>query len=103
MSIDTIVNQVKSATDFQLNRRLLRERIQNDLHVPYSGGLFKITPDLIAFVNSWDTEIIYLEDIYKNPIELNREDFLTTIKDHYQRIMNRWHQEFNELKKIRKC
>lgn len=103
MSIETIVNQVKSATDFQVNRRLLRERIQNDLHVPYAGGLFKITPDLIAFVNSWNTEIIYLEDIYENPIELNREDFLTIIKDHYQRIMNRWHQEFNELKKIRKC
>lgn len=103
MSIETIVNQVKSATDFQVNRRLLRDRIQNDLHVPYSGGLFKITPDLIAFVNSWDTETIFLEDIYENPIELNRKDFLTTIKDHYQRIMNRWHQEFNELKKIRKC
>lgn len=102
MSIETILEQVKTATDWQTNKRLLKERIQTDLMLPHSGGLFKITPDLIAFVNSWDSEIIYLEDVYENPIEVNRQDFLTSIKDHYQRVMNRWHQEYNELRKIRK-
>jgi hypothetical protein len=102
MSIETILEQVKTATDWQTNKRLLRDRIQTDLQLPFSGGLFKITPDLIAFLNSWDSETIYLEDIYENPVEVNRTEFLYQAKEHYQRVMNRWHQEYNELRKIRK-
>lgn len=102
MSIENILEQVKTATDWQTNKRLLHERVQTDLHIPYNGGLFKITPDIIAFLNSWDSEKIYLVDVYENPIEINREEFLTLSKDHYQRVMNSWHMEYNELRSIRK-
>jgi hypothetical protein len=102
MTIENIVKQVKSATDWQINKRLLRERVQTDLLLPHGGGLFKITPDFIAFLNSWESETIYLEDTYQNPIEVNRQELLYEAKEHYQRVMNRWHQEHEELRKIRR-
>ena len=47
-------------------------------------------------------EILYLEDTYNNPIEVDRLGLLITAREHYQQVMNRWHQEHAELKRLRK-
>ena len=100
--INQITQQVKQATDYQINREILREKIQTDLHVPYRGGMFYITTDLLAFLATWHTNELYLEDTYHNPIEIDRQELLTLAREHYQKTMNRWHQEHAELKRIRK-
>ena len=100
--IEDLVAQVRQATHYQTNKNMLRERIQTDLHVPYNNGLFKITPDLLAFVATWPLDTLYLEDTYQNPIEVDRQIFLVTAQQHYQTVMNTWHQQHEELKKIRK-
>jgi hypothetical protein len=53
-------------------------------------------------VQTWPVDELYLEDIYQNPILINRQVFLITAQQHYQTVMNRWHQAHAELKKIRK-
>jgi len=100
--IDQIVNQIKLATDFQTNKRILRERILTDLHMPYNNGMFKITPELLAFVTTWPDQVLYLEDTYQNPIQIQRQEFLMKAQAHYQQAMNEWHQQHEELKRIRK-
>ena len=45
---------------------------------------------------------IYLEDVYENPVQVDRQVFLVTAQQHYQTVMNQWHHEYEELKKIRK-
>jgi predicted lipid-binding transport protein (Tim44 family) len=45
---------------------------------------------------------IYLEDVYQNPVQIDKQIFLVTAQQHYQQVMNRWHNEHEELKKIRK-
>lgn len=102
--INNIVNEIQQATDFQINKQILREKIQTDLHFAENGGLFKITPELLAFVASWPAEVdqMFLEDTYGNPIEISRQTFLVRAQQHYQMVMNRWHQQYAELKKIRK-
>lgn len=100
--INQLVNEIKLSTDFQLNKKILREKIQTDLHMAQSGGLFKITPELIAFVETWPTDEIYLEDVYQNPILIDRQNFLVTARQHYQQVMNRWHNEYEQIRKIRK-
>lgn len=97
-----IVNEIKLATDFQLNKKILKEKIQTDLHLTHNGGMFKITPELLAFVQTWPIDELYLEDIYENPIAVDRKTFLIAAQQHYQKVMNRWHQTHAELKKIRK-
>lgn len=101
-TVEQIVEQVKVATDFQTNKRILRERILTDLHLPYNNGLFKITPEMLAFVSTWPLEVLYLEDVYQNPIEIDKQVFLVKAQQHYHSVMNEWHQQHEELKRIRK-
>ncbi len=101
-TVEQIVEQVKVATDFQINKRILRERILTDLHMPFNNGMFKLTPDLLAFVSTWPLEVLYLEDTYQNPIEIDKQVFLVKAQQHYHSVMNEWHQQHEELKRIRK-
>lgn len=100
--IEKITEQIRLATDYQINKRILREKIQTDLHVPYNGGLFKVSPELIAFLNSWDSDELFLEDTYQNPIKINRTEFLTVCKQQYQMVMNTWHIQHEEIRRARK-
>jgi len=97
-----IVNQIRQATDYHLNAEILRERILTKMHITHNGGMFRVTPELLAFVKTWPTDILYLEDVFHNPIEVDRQVFLVTAQQHYQEVMNEWHQQHAELKRIRK-
>ena len=101
--IENLVAEVRQATDFQINKRLLREKAQTDLHFPFNGGLFKVTPELLAFVATWPTDWLYLEDTYQNPIEIDKQVFLVKAQQHYQMVMNDWHDQYAKLKQIRKA
>lgn len=100
--LEQLVKQIKLSTDYQINRIKLREKIQTDLHVAYNQGLFKITIDLLSFLATWPEEELFLEDVYENPIKINRIEFLELARQHYHSIMNEWHIQHNELSKIRK-
>ena len=100
--INQLVEQVRLATDYQINKQILREKILTDLHVAHNGGLFFVTTDLIGFLTTWPDDTVYLEDTYHNPVEVDRIELLTLCREHYQKVMNRWNQEHNELKQIRK-
>ena len=100
--LEKITEQIRLATDYQINKRILREKILTDLHVPYNGGLFKVTPELIAFLHSWTSGELFLEDTYQNPIKINREEFLTLCKQQYQLVMNSWHIQHEEIRRARK-
>ena len=101
--IEKLTAEIKRATDYQVNKRILREKIQTDLHMPFNGGLFKVTQELMAFVATWPAPQIFLEDTYGNPIEItDTKLFLVRAQQHYQQVMNTWHQEHAELRKLRK-
>ena len=102
--LEKLTAEIRRATDYQINKQILREKILTDLHVPYNGGLFKVTPEIIVFANLQTlNENFYLEDVYQNPIHIvSPKEFATLCMEHYQKIMNRWHQEHNELKQLRK-
>ena len=100
--IDQLVTEIRLATDYQINKRILREKIQTDLQVTHNGGLFKVSPELIAFLNSWDSDELFLEDTYQNPIKVNRTELLSLCKQHYQMVMNTWHIQHEEIKRARK-
>jgi hypothetical protein len=100
--INELVDQIRQSTDYQINRRILREKIRTDLHVTYNNGLFLITTDLIAFLATWPSDELYLEDTYNNPIKILRQEFLTKCQQHYQIVMNEWHIQHEQLKRTRK-
>jgi hypothetical protein len=100
------VDQIKSLTNQSFDREnarlALRERIQAELIMTANGGMFKITPELLAFVKTWPVEELYLEDVHGNPVLLDRQVFLVQAQQHYQSVMNAWHNEYQELQQIRK-
>ena len=102
--INELVNQVRQATDYQINKRILQEKIQTDLHFTHNGGLFKADPAQYTFVIMWqgDPDAIFLTDTYNNPIKIDRKEFVRQFTEHYQKVMNRWHQQHAELRKLRK-
>lgn len=101
--INQIVTQVKQATKYQANKRTLKESIVAELHMPFNGGLFYITPALLAFVATWpDGPTLFIEDSYENPIEVDKQVFLVKAQQHYYAAMNSWHQQSEELKNARK-
>jgi len=100
--INQTVEQIRLATDYQINKEILREKVMIDLHVPYNGGLFFVTRDLLSFLATWPDDVLYIEDTYHNPIEVKRKDLLTLCREHYHKVLNRWHHEHAELKRIRK-
>jgi hypothetical protein len=103
-NLENLVNQTRLATDYAKNKTLLREKIQTDLHFTYNGGLFRADPAQYTFVILWqgDLDALFLEDTYGNPIKIEQKEFVKLSTEHYQRVMNRWHQEHAELKRIRK-
>jgi hypothetical protein len=101
-TLEEIVTQIKQSTDFQINKRILKEKIAADLHMTYNQGLFKITPEIISFVSVWPSDDLFLEDTYQNPIKIVKQDFLTKAIDHYHTQMNLWHQHYEQLRQIRK-
>ena len=101
-NIETLVAEIRQSTDYQANKRTLREKVQTDLHFTHNGGLFKVTPELLAFVKTWPVDELYLEDVYENPIKIDRQTFLITAQQHYQTVMNTWHQQHEELKTKRR-
>jgi len=97
-----LVETVKQATDYQINRRILREKILTELHVTYNGGMFLVTRDLMSFLSTWPDNRLFIEDIYETPIEVDRNELLSQCQQRYQAVMNSWHQQHAELRKIRK-
>lgn len=100
--LDQTIQEIKKSTDYQVNKRILHEKIQTDLHITYNNGLFKVTPELIAFLNSWDDAEIILEDTYNNPIVVKLFEFKELCKQHYYKVMNRWCILHEQLKRERK-
>jgi hypothetical protein len=100
--IENLISTIRQATDYQTNRRILKEKIQTELHITYNGGMFLVTRDLLSFLATWPDNKLFLEDIYENPIEIDREGFLSQCRQRYHAVMNHWHQQHADLRKIRK-
>lgn len=102
MDISNLKNISDAAFNHALYRKTLRERIQAELVITQDGGMFKVTPELINFLKDWPIDEMYLEDMHGNPIKVDKQVFLIRAQQHYHTVMNAWHNEFEQSKKIRK-
>lgn len=101
-TVKIIVDKLKQATDFKINTKILKEKIAVDLCITHNGGLFQITPSLIAFLNSWESETVYLTDIYENPVLVDRVELLDKCRTTYAETMKTWHTQHEQLRRTRK-
>ena len=106
-------NVLKAALDFSnynqtlnVQRKILREKLDARLTYGHAGGIFKINMSLITFVqmllDQGRNENIPIIDENGNPIlisDLNK--FKDEIYDRYFSATLEYHQEFDKLKKSR--
>lgn len=104
MQIETIKQLADAQFEHSVYKKNLKEKLELNLLVPNSGGLFRSSPELIVFAKTWDiAHDLYLEDLYGNPIRIiDREKFVNELCNAYQFAMNQWFVEFEKSKKIRK-
>ena len=85
-------------------RTILKARVESLLSYSLDGGTFTIDPGLISFVKTLGDsglETTVLLDIYKNPIQVNVNDFLSEILSRYTEATNDYHAEYAKLSKAR--
>ena len=89
-----------------LKKNVLKEKIDATLTMGYAGGLFKVSSDLIVFVEFLikrnKTENIVLLDCNNNPILIDDLTvFQEEILDRYFTSTNQYYKEYENLKKQR--
>ncbi len=91
---------------FNLNKNNLKVKTQNLLNYSSSGGTFKVSQELINFINmivvSGIDEVILLD---KNDIPIKIEDtkkFLEDISSLYFEVINEYYNDYQKLRSSRK-
>ena len=100
MSTKILVENIKQRFNHNESKLYLKEKYTNKLSTVHAGGMWTITPALIAFLRepTNDTEHEILVDSYGNPIKVNRQEFLAIAVATYNTVLTEWHLEYLELK-----
>jgi hypothetical protein len=97
MDTKTLISEAKARFNHNSAKAQLKDKYEGKFIVAEQGGLWKATPELIAFLNSMNDNFIILIDNFNNPVQINREQLLFVIKDTYQKVMLDWYKEWKEI------
>lgn len=78
----------------------LQEKYKSQLTVAHHGGLWEITPQLLAFLRT-SPQYTIATDVYGNPVKIETAKLLGDAEVLYDRIMNSWLEEYTELQSNR--
>jgi hypothetical protein len=97
MDTKTLISEAKARFNHNSAKAQLKDKYEGKFIVAEQGGLWKATPELIAFLNSMNDNFIILIDNFNNPVQVNRAQLLSVIKDTYQKVMLDWYKEWKEI------
>lgn len=103
MTPDQLKLLADSEFDRATHKKNLRETALASLVVPYAGGVFNASINLIAYLMVSQADTVYVEDIYNNPIEANRTLLLLALQTAYDTSMQTWHMELEKSNRIRRA
>lgn len=101
MDTKTLIAEAKARFNHNAAKAQLKDKYDGKFIVADQGGLWKATPELIAFLNASDDNFVILIDNFDNPVQIKREDLLQVLKDTYQKVMIEWYKEWKELESKR--
>jgi hypothetical protein len=89
-----------------VQRKIIKEKLDAGLTLGYSGGIFKINPELITFVQFFidqgRVDGVPMIDSNGNPVLIeDMNDFKETILDRYFSSVFEYHESFQKIKKSR--
>ena len=101
MDTKTLISEAKARFNHNSAKTQLKDKYDGKFIIAEQGGLWKATPELISFLNSMNDNFIVLIDNFNNPVQVNREQLLSIIKDTYQKVMLEWYKEWKEIETVR--
>jgi len=90
--------------DHARQRLALKEQQEQRLTLTHCGGMFRVTAELMSLLATWpEGEFLYLLDDYDNPVLIDDPTLmLIDCRQKWYEIMNDWHNQHQELKKVRR-
>jgi hypothetical protein len=92
-------------TSLNTQKENLKIEMENLLHFAHAGGIFKIDRELLCFLDILEKkgiEEVVLIDSRENPVKiLNVPDFYDDVMSRYFEATNKYHTEYDKIKKAR--
>jgi hypothetical protein len=103
MNTDKLVAHSRVRFEHAAARRTLKEKYEAKLVFAYNGGMFKAGPELISIIGSTSTgrSILVLQDLYGNPVKVDKAELRSIVIGLWQDTMDQWLVEYEELNKKR--
>ena len=108
MNTEQLRDAARVAYDRELAKQNINTAIESRMTVNYTGGMFIVTQELIAFLHSWfgpnwkDWDgVIYMMDAYDVPIKVVPHELLQICQRRWWEVMNEFAAEYEEFTKIR--
>jgi hypothetical protein len=101
MDTKTLISEAKARFNHNSAKAQLKDKYDGKFIIAEQGGLWKASPEIISFLNSMDDNFVILIDNFNNPVQVNREQLLTVVKETYQRVMLDWYKEWKEIETVR--
>ena len=101
MDTENLIKDTKARFAHNSAKAYLKDKYQSKLTVANQGGLWKVTPELLVFIDSAGSEELILVDSYDNPVKVKRLELLQQVRDTYNNVMEEWYTEFKKLENNR--
>jgi hypothetical protein len=101
MDTKQLLTEVKARFNHNSAKAYLKDKYESKLCIADQGGLWKITPELIATVSAFNSDKLILTDMYGNPVKVNRQEMLTKLTKTYSDVMEQWYNEWSVLENAR--
>ena len=92
----------KQRLDWNRQRLTLHESQQARLTVPHNSGLFTVDMTLLVYLRTTTADQCVLVDSYGNPVQVDVAQLLEHSEQRWQEVLNDWHNQYQELKCVRK-
>ena len=101
MDTKTLISEAKARFNHNSAKAQLKDKYDGKFIIAEQGGLWKASPELIAFLNALDDNFVILIDNFNNPVQVNRDQLLAVLKDTYSKVMLEWYKEWKEIETVR--
>ena len=97
MDTKTLISEAKARFNHNSAKAQLKDKYDGRFIIAEQGGLWKASPELIAFLNVLDDNFVILIDNFNNPVQVNRDQLLSVLKNTYSKVMLEWYKEWKEI------
>jgi len=101
MDPEELYQHARVRFDHESARRVLREKYQAKLTFGHSGGMFRATPEMMVFLDTWPDTDKVLTDLYDNPVKVDARALGREMRLRWQEQMNAWLAEHEALNQQR--